>query len=153
MATPRTTRVSRCLLALGFVVMTGCIGKEVAPGVTQSSRETRTVVAALPKAAAAAAEQVLINMELANVTRNATKVDALVTASTALGEVVEVKITTAGARTSAVVVTHAAGPGLAFEVVQAVEQRLSGAEPLPFSPLGPRPAAPAGGAGADNAAR
>ncbi|MEM6856087.1 MAG: hypothetical protein AAF593_16910 [Planctomycetota bacterium] len=159
MLTLQRVQLTACLIGLFMVTLTACVSKEVAPGVTQGNKETRTVVAALPKATADAAERVLVGLELTDVNRSATQIDGLVTASTALGAVVEVKIKAAGARTSEVAVTHAAGEGLAFEIIQAVEQQLSGASPASAAPPAPPapvpPATPAtpssGGAGADHA--
>ncbi len=95
-----------------------------APGVKQNPLGTSTTVAAEPAQVADAAEVVLNDLSLQDVTKASTAVDGLVTGTTAQGKAVKVTITSAGARTSNVSVNHSAGSGVALQIVQGIEKEL-----------------------------
>lgn len=107
-----------------------CQATTVAPGVEQTGKETRTTIAATPKAVAEAAAVVLQELELSDVRGMATRMDGRITGMTSLGDVVEVIVVTAGSRTSQLSVSNDAGKGLALEILQEIEARVYG-QPSP----------------------
>ncbi len=136
----------------GVVGVTGVAGVVLATagcasiaGMSERYGDTGTVVPAMGDEVAEVAEQVMREYGFADVAASSTRLDGVVTGTNALGELVAVVIEPAGARTTRVTVSNAAGKAVAEAVLRAIERELEARDSAGRGEVGfrPRPVAPA----------
>ena len=115
------------LATVTAVVPLGLVGCETDTANVRSNRlQQYTTVQATPPEVADAAAEVLEGLDLRNIERRATSVDAVVTGETARGEGVEISVEREGQNESDVTVWigKLGDPGLGQQILERIRERL-----------------------------
>ena len=118
-----------CTLGVAGVVVSSAGCKSPAPGVSASPFGITQQLASEPSMIADAAEEILQDMDLRDVTASSTALDSLVSGTTALGKDVKIKATSIGSGVCEVKINSAIGQGNAMEILRRINQEVGGSLP------------------------